>query len=481
MTAQATSQATSQVIACTHPGKIGDALYALPAIRALCEASGDRADFYTSEYCRPILDLVAAQPYIRSAYVSDAYRPERMDCGVQPCEVPVPDGYASVHHFGFRTIPDRPLHQFIANQAGVEARPIEYTFTDRETLSGPYIVLSARGESTFRPLFRQFVEQSPVPVVEIGAAGEYVGEGRSLDMTGLTLLDTLPWIAHSAGFVGMSSSMLVLANGFDIPKVVPHDGKSWDTRHWVQSPRSHYMVEPSVDEVLDALGLSGVSSSSASSSSTSPTTSKTYAPSDRFEESNVVRDMHRRLDGVAHRFEHPLRAWEYGIALHALRAAGCRSVLDVGGGGSVFAPSAAVLGMEVTQVDPGDCSAWVGAQSERIGLPLAYHQADLMSYEISPYDAVTCLSVLEHVEDDLSFFRRLQEFVRPGGVLALTVDFWPDGRPQVDGHLRTYNMASLSRLVDAAPGYHLDPPDYRDHGNHVYGYTFASLVLRRAS
>ena len=462
------------MIACTHPGKIGDALYALPTVRALSERHGCLADFYTSEYCRPMLGVARAQPYIREASVADGYEPERTDIGVQPWEMPTPGGYEAVYHLGFRSVPDRALHEFIASQAGLNGhRPeVRYDFTHRLTLGNPYLVLSARGESGFADLFRQVIDQSPVTVVEVGAAGEYVGGGRSLDLTGMDMLDTLPWLAGASGFVGLSSAMLVLANGFPAPKIVPHDGKSWDQRHWLRSPVNHYPVDPSAAEVLRLLGLAA---------GRPPSFSKTYDPADHFEGSEIAIRVHQMLAGVSHRFEHPLRAWEYGLALDALRAHGCRSVLDVGGGGSVFAPAAATLGIEAVQVDPGDCSAWVAAQSQRIGRPLPYHQSDAMAYEDPQvYDAVTCLSVLEHIEDDGGFFRRLQKFVRPGGLLVLTVDFWPDGAAQVDGHLRTYNAGRLSRLVDQAPGFELlGPPDYAGHGAHVYGYTFASLVLRR--
>lgn len=462
------------MIAVTHPGKIGDALYALPAVRALCQKHGCEADFYTSEYCRPLLSLAEAQSCIRVAAVSESYEVERSDCGVQPWTVPTPVGYEAVYHLGFRSVPDRPLPEWIAAQAGVNGhRPeIRYDFAARPTLGNPYLVLSARGASDFAELFRQVIDQSPWTVVEIGGAGEAVGNGRSLDLTGLGMLETLPWIANASGFVGLSSAMLVLANGFPIPKVAPHDGKSWDQRHWVRSPSNHYPVKPSAAEVLGLLGLQ---------SGRPASLSKTYAPTDRFAGSEVALRVHRQLDGISHRFEHPLRAWEYGLALDALKANGCRSVLDVGGGGSAFAPAAATMGMEVTQVDPGDCSAWVSAQAERIRKPLPYHQAEVMTFEGGQlYDAVTCLSVLEHVEDDGAFFARLQRFLRPGGLLILTVDFWPDGKPQVDGHLRTYNVARLSQLIDLAPGFELlGPPDYADRGAHVYGYTFASLVLRK--
>jgi hypothetical protein len=64
------------------------------------------------------------------------------------------------------------------------------------------------------------------------------------------MLEVLPWLANARGFVGPHSSMLVLANGFPIIKVVPGD-----THHVVHSPLHHYLWDITVAKVLAALGL----------------------------------------------------------------------------------------------------------------------------------------------------------------------------------------------------------------------------------
>ena len=98
------------------------------------------------------------------------------------------------------------------------------------------------------------------------------------------------------------------------------------------------------------------------------------------------------------------------------------------------------------------------------------------------FDAVTCISVLEHVPDDVAFYRKLASLVKVGGVLALTVDFWPDAARKSPDHLRTYNEDRLSMLAQSVPGFEtVGKLDYADRGAHVYSYTFASLVLRRVS
>jgi ubiquinone/menaquinone biosynthesis C-methylase UbiE len=208
---------------------------------------------------------------------------------------------------------------------------------------------------------------------------------------------------------------------------------------------------------------------------------KTLDPADYgriYETAHVVK-IKDLLEGAI--FQHPHRAWEYGIVLQALSAHKCESVLDVGGGLSVFGPAAAAIAMRVVIVDPGDYAEWTRTQASRIGRPIEYEKQDFMRYKGEElFDAVTCLSVLEHVPDDIKFFKKLIQFVKPGGLLALTVDFWPDGKPRLDGHLRTYNEKRLLKLIKTARDFEpLGELDYGQVEMFVNNYTFASLILKR--
>lgn len=188
------------------------------------------------------------------------------------------------------------------------------------------------------------------------------------------------------------------------------------------------------------------------------------------------------LSRVDKRFEHQHRIWEYGIVLNALRKKGVKSVIDVGGGGSIFAPSAVWLGMEVIQVDPGECSTWVTDQANKLKLPLTYIQKDFFDFENRiKFDAVVCLSVIEHVPDHVKFFQKLQSFVKPKGLLALTTDFHPSGKQRTEGHIRTYNEAGLITYKDIAKGFNWFDGgfNYTYRGEDVNNYTFASLILER--
>jgi len=209
----------------------------------------------------------------------------------------------------------------------------------------------------------------------------------------------------------------------------------------------------------------------------------------------------RMLGTVQHRFEHKHRAWEYGMVMSAISQVEGERILDVGGGGSVFAVAEAGRGYNTVQVDPGDVGSWIERQSSLLTDPstLRHIQKDFMALNAEELewkpDFVTCISVLEHVPDDTPFFLKLLDFVSDGGLLALTVDFHPSGESMVGGHIRTYNQEALYRMYQLAkergfewfvtkPRHLLEDRsrekfDYAYFDTHVNNYNFASLILRR--
>ncbi len=202
-------------------------------------------------------------------------------------------------------------------------------------------------------------------------------------------------------------------------------------------------------------------------------------------EMNFINHIKGKFSGTF-RACHEHRNWEYGLCLNALRANGALKILEIGGTGSVFAASAAALGMEVTVVDPdGEGAGLFDRQNLLLGRSaIDFKQLDFFQYyTLKKFDAVVCISTLEHVPDDENFFRRLLGLIKEGGLLYLTMDFHPSGQRFVDGHLRTYHQEQLLALIAIAREYGFEPyggiPDYSWRGEAVGQYTFASLVLQR--
>lgn len=257
--------------ATSHPGKHGDALYALPAIRALAQKYNVKCDFYTSSYCEPLRDLFMAQECINNFYVAPNYEIQRMDMGVQPWYVPIDANcYGAIHHLGFQNVPDIDIPGYIAREAGVTAGPIHYDvpsgmpfwddFLERVNLK-KYYVLAPRGMTDYLEVFRQVVRWSQIPAVIVGSESDVdyfrnQETGRGIEnalLEPVSYLETAYIMSRSQGFVGLMSSQLVLANGFNIPKVVPHDGKSWDMRHVVRNEYIEYPILPTANEILELL------------------------------------------------------------------------------------------------------------------------------------------------------------------------------------------------------------------------------------
>lgn len=260
-------------IAMAHPGRMGDLLYILPLARWLHKQTELLIDVWTSKYCIPTKELFEYQDCIDKFIVSEDYVLDNWGCGGQPPYINVPFTYEVIFQCGFTMTPDKFLPHWIAERGGIDIDKIprvQYQYKESldspPTFDKPYYVLDTRGMTAFNDLFLDFACRSPYPVVLIGGAGNFnepfkelahelimEGETKIYDATGINFLDTLTWIAKSSGFIGLMSSQLVLANGFDIPKVAVHDGRSWDMRHVQYSPTNFYPVNPSTEEVLNLL------------------------------------------------------------------------------------------------------------------------------------------------------------------------------------------------------------------------------------
>lgn len=119
--------------------------------------------------------------------------------------------------------------------------------------------------------------------------------------------------------------------------------------------------------------------------------------------------------------------WEFRKAIGDIAAQKAQSVLDAGCGGGAFLKQL---------TDSGTYDAY--------GFDFNPHTADALAsiglksierMDVRPrpggFDAVTCMQVLEHLEDPWSFGQSLRDQLRPGGLLILTT-------PDADGPIRHF-------------------------------------------
>lgn len=201
--------------------------------------------------------------------------------------------------------------------------------------------------------------------------------------------------------------------------------------------------------------------------------SKTLAPVDF----DALVDELAVVDQVftSRREQHPMRRWEYAIALHAYdqwntTSAMSGPIYDVGGAGSPFYRMLDPYQVRVIDPEEGADLATVLREGPRLGA------------------AVFCLSVLEHVDDLDRFLYHLSCLVAPGGLLFLTFDYCDDVHVPAEDRFhfhwmrrRIFNRPTLKHDIlqtllprDFQP---LGEIDLDWHGPQVYDYTFASLAL----
>ena len=98
-----------------------------------------------------------------------------------------------------------------------------------------------------------------------------------------------------------------------------------------------------------------------------------------------------------------------------------RRVADVGCGAGLLCEPIARLGASVTGIDaaPENIAA-AGAHAEGQGLPITYRAGSIDALGAEPFDLVTSLEVIEHVDDPAGFVCGLAAALKPDGLLILS-------------------------------------------------------------
>lgn len=127
------------------------------------------------------------------------------------------------------------------------------------------------------------------------------------------------------------------------------------------------------------------------------------------------------------------------------------SLLDVGYGSGVFLPELARRTRRLVAVDVHEGRDGVAGMVVRLGLEVELLDASLyaLPFEDGEFDALVCVSVLEHLEDLGGALAELRRIVSPGGLLVI-------GTP-----VRNAGTSSFFRLVGYDPT-EIHPSSHRD-------------------
>lgn len=100
------------------------------------------------------------------------------------------------------------------------------------------------------------------------------------------------------------------------------------------------------------------------------------------------------------------------------------AVLDVGCGGGVLSEAMALAGADVTAIDLSKESVKVArehAKSQDLSVNYLCQSADSMALDgENKFDVVTCMELLEHVEEPHSMIQSMANCIKPGGSLFVS-------------------------------------------------------------
>lgn len=149
-------------------------------------------------------------------------------------------------------------------------------------------------------------------------------------------------------------------------------------------------------------------------------------------------------------------------------------LFDIGGGNGYVTAGLNQAGFEAVLVEPGIDGA---RNAVRRGLnPVICSTLDEAGFRSASLPAAGLFDVVEHIEDDAGFLRRLHGVLRPGGRLYATVPtlqwLWSVDDVRA-GHFRRYTIESFGRVL-AASGFTVE------FATSFFGFLVAPVFLRRA-
>ncbi|MBK9757259.1 MAG: class I SAM-dependent methyltransferase [Nannocystis sp.] len=129
--------------------------------------------------------------------------------------------------------------------------------------------------------------------------------------------------------------------------------------------------------------------------------------------------------------------------------------------------------------------------------PVAYEHGDITRTHFADahFDAVTCLSVIEHNVPVEPYLREMARILKPGGILVTSFDYFDPpldttGLTAYGGPVRVFDRAGVQEILELARGLGLEPTSEVDLScgekpvtwrRFKLQFTFAVITLRKAA
>lgn len=194
---------------------------------------------------------------------------------------------------------------------------------------------------------------------------------------------------------------------------------------------------------------------------------------------------------------HPHRLWEYSMALRAYDMWAEHNqdpvtILDVGAGVGLLGPLFSLkLKLKVEEVEPEynnydfrvSCNSYLRS---RQAPEIKWYHSSLEKMPLKKWNAIFCISVLEHTSNDMKFLEDLAMRVLPGGLLFLTTDVVPSlGRVYTFDNLRETNYTvemlqeKISFLTRECGMDILGDSNLIYQETNVHDYNFAAITMEK--